>query len=76
MGWITSALAIAKSVFDLLTGRQRRREREEYRKAGRDEQRAADLSARESQASEANAIDEDVRGMSRADIERELRNPD
>lgn len=52
---------------------QRRAERKEHRRAGKVEQKAADLAARENQASEANEIDEDVRRLSDADLDRELR---
>lgn len=76
---LTQAWAILKGIgtaLNIVHWFQRKSERDEYREAGRNEQKAADLKARESQASEANAIDEDVRGLSDADIQRELHDPD
>lgn len=72
---ITAGLKAVLALFDIITGAQRRRERQEYREAGRNEQKVADLTAREGQASHANRIDEDVRRMSDDALDRELRGP-
>ena len=64
MKWLTAALAIGSKILDLMLGRQRAKERAEYREAGRQDQKVADLTAREGQASDANRIDEDVHRMS------------
>jgi len=70
---IAAALGAAKALFSWFGDLRRAKERAEYREAGRNEQKAATLEAREGQASDANAIDESVRRLSDADLDAELR---
>lgn len=73
----TKAWAILKGIgtaLNIIRWFQEDSDRKDQRKAGRNEQKVEDLKARESQASEANAIDEDVRGLSDDALDRELRN--
>lgn len=73
MGWIGSALAIARSIFDLLTGRQKRKEREEYREAGRKEEQNTNLKKDKANAAKAKKIREDVDRSDESELDDSLR---
>lgn len=72
-GWITLVLGGVKSGLDWLVGRQKEREREDLKDAGRNEQRLSDSDQAVNRAREANARREDVSRLSGDALDDELR---
>jgi len=75
-GAISAGIKALAGLFNIIGWFQKRSERNEYRRAGQQEQKIKDLKARESQAGKANEIDEAVRALDDNTIQRELHDHD
>lgn len=68
LGTIRAGLTAAGKLLGIVEKAQEKAEREEYRESGRQEQKNATLESKADDAAQANRIEEDVAGMSDADV--------